>query len=77
VLSPSSSANYKALLIYIIYILYLNIILSNLSLQQVKVELVLNKGISIVIISIYSCRVLRDKIDSVPVNKAYNLALRD
>jgi hypothetical protein len=77
VLSPSSSANYKALLIYIVCILYFNVVLSNLSLQQVKVELVFNKGISIVRISIYSCRVLRDKIDSVPVNKARNLALRD
>jgi hypothetical protein len=77
VLSPSSSANYKALLIYFVYILYLNIILSNLSLQQVKVELVFNEGISVVTISVYSCRVLRDKIDSVPVNKARNAALGD
>jgi hypothetical protein len=76
-LSPSSSTNYKALLIYIVCILYLNIILSNLGLQRVKVELVFNKGISVVIISVYSCRVLRDEIDSVPVNKARNLALRD
>jgi hypothetical protein len=77
VLSPCSGANYKALLIYIVCILYLNVILSNLSLQRVKVELVFNKGISVVIISVYSCRVLRDKIDSVPINKARNLALRD
>jgi hypothetical protein len=77
VLSPCSSANYKALLIHIVYILYLNVILSNLSLQRVKVELVFNEGISVVIISVYSYRVLRDKIDSVPINKARNLALRD
>ena len=76
-LSPCSSANYKALLIYIVYILYLNVILSNLSLQQVKVELIFNKGISVVTTSVYSYRVLRDKIDSVPINKARNPALRD
>ena len=76
-LSPCSSANYKALLIYIVYILYLNVILSNLSLQQVKVELIFNKGISVITTSVYSYRVLRDKIDSVPINKARNPALRD
>ena len=76
-LSPSSGANHKALLIYIVCILHLNVVLSNLGLQQVEVELVLNEGISVVTISIYSRRVLRDKIDSVPVDKARNPALRD
>jgi len=77
VLSPSSSANYKALFIYIICILHLNVILSNLTRQQVEVELVFNKGISVVTISIHSCGVLRDEVDIVPVNKAPNPALRD
>jgi hypothetical protein len=77
VLGPSSSANHKALLIHIVYILHLNVILSNLSLQRVEVELVFNEGISVVTISVHSRRVLRDKIDSVPVNKARNPALRD
>ena len=54
-LSPSSNSNYKALLVYIVYMLYVNIILGNLSLQQVKVELVLNVGISVAAISVYTC----------------------
>jgi hypothetical protein len=77
VLGPSSGANYKALLIYIVCILHLNVILSNLGLQRVEVELVFDEGISVVTISVYSRRVLRDEMDSVPVNEARNLALRD
>lgn len=76
-LSPSSSANYKALLIYIVRILHLNVILSNLGLQRVEVELIFNEGISVVAISVYSRGVLRDEIDGVPVDKARNPALRD
>ena len=54
-LSPSSNSNYKALLVYIIYVLRVNVILSNLSLQQVEVELVLSVGISVIAISVYTC----------------------
>jgi hypothetical protein len=52
--SPSSGANYKAFLIYIVCILYLNVVLSNIGLQRVEVQLVLNEGISTVTISVYS-----------------------
>ena len=76
-LSPSSSANYKALLIYIVRILYLNVILSNLSLQRVELELIFDEGISVVAISVYSRGVLRDEINSVPVDEARNPALGD
>ena len=77
VLSPSSGANHKALLIYIVCILHLNVVLSNIGLQRVKVELVFDEGISVVTISVHSRGVLRDEINSVPVNEARNPALRD
>jgi hypothetical protein len=77
VLSPTSGANHKALLIHIICILHLNVVLSNLGLQRVEVELVFNKGISVVTISVHSRGVLRDEMDSVPVDEARNPALRD
>ena len=76
-LSPSSGANHKALLIYLICILYLNFVLSNLGLQRVKVELIFDEGISIVTISVHSRGVLRDEMDSVPVDEARNPALGD
>ena len=76
-LSPSSGANHKALLIYIVCILHLNVVLSNLGLQRVKVELVFDEGISVVAISVHSRGVLRDEMDGVPVDEARNPALGD
>ena len=53
-LCSSSDSNYKALLIYIVCMLSVNIILGNLRLQQVKVELVLGVGVSVVTIRVHT-----------------------
>ena len=53
-LCSSSNSNYKALLIYIIRMLSVNVVLGNLRLQQVKVELVLGVGVGVVTIRVYT-----------------------
>ena len=76
-LLSTNSSNYKAFLIYIIYILRLNLIEFNFVVQRVKVQPILFTRVSNIALAVYKYSKLRRKLIIIIVQEAQHLRLRD
>ena len=76
-LLSANSSNYKAFLIYIIYMLRLNLIELNFVAQYVKVQPILFTRVSNIVLVVYRCSKLRYKLIIIIVQEAQYLCLRD